>query len=346
MEAPQISIIVPVYNVEDYLRQCLDSIIAQTFTDWECIFVDDGSKDGSGRICDEYAQKDDRFKVIHKENGGVAKARIDGFNASQGEYVFFIDADDTIEADAIEKLFKNSQKYNVDISICQISVVVDGNKTQQYRAAGHGYYTKDDLQRFLKENFLFDVNSHRSGFPLYLWGKLFKREVLVDKLERGNGFWYGEDMVAILSIVEETGSLYISDKSLYNYYQYPMQVTRKSFDSLYPQYVKVWNCLEETDTDGIFDTQLPQRMWWVVMSGLKTFINRESDFRAFRKLFSMVRDTPIVQRKIFDAHFYKALPLTHKVLHYLFKKKWSRLYYITVKYDLFQKINKLAFYKK
>ena len=74
MEKPQISIIVPVYNVEKYLRQCLDSITAQTFTDWECILVDDGSKDNSGSICDEYAQKENRFRVIHKENGGHGDA--------------------------------------------------------------------------------------------------------------------------------------------------------------------------------------------------------------------------------------------------------------------------------
>ena len=342
----KVSIIIPVYNTEQYLQRCLDSIQSQTYSFLEVVLVDDGSTDNSGRICDEYAQKDSRFNVIHKENKGVTKARIDGFNASQGEYVFFIDADDTIEEDAIEKLVDNSQKFKVDISICQISIVVDGKKMLQYRAARRGYYTKNDIQRLLNENFLFDVNSHRSGFPLYLCGKLFKRDVLVNKLERGNGFWYGEDMIALLSIVKETESLYFLEESLYNYYQTHTQVTRKSFASLYPQYTKIWNCLAETDTDGNFKTQLPHRIWWFIMVGLGIHTSEHSDFAFFKKQFYIVRETPIVQRKIFDAHFYKALPLTHKVLHYLFKKKWSRLYYITVKYDLFKKINKLAFYKK
>ena len=93
---PKVSIIVPVYNTEKYLRPCLDSIQAQTFTDFEAILVDDGSTDSSGIICDEYAAQDSRFVVVHKKNEGVAKARDYGFNKSIGEYVTFVDSDDYI----------------------------------------------------------------------------------------------------------------------------------------------------------------------------------------------------------------------------------------------------------
>ena len=87
MNNPLISIIVPVYNVEKYLRPCLDSILSQTYTNWEAILVDDGSKDNSGNICDEYAQKDSRFIVVHKENAGVAQARITGFVVKESYHV-------------------------------------------------------------------------------------------------------------------------------------------------------------------------------------------------------------------------------------------------------------------
>ena len=104
---PQISVIVPVYKAEKYLHRCIDSILAQTFTDFELILVNDGSPDGSGAICDEYAKKDKRVKVIHKENGGVTAARRDGVEVSKGEWITFVDSDDTIPIDALSIYNKN-----------------------------------------------------------------------------------------------------------------------------------------------------------------------------------------------------------------------------------------------
>lgn len=110
MSSPKISIIVPVYNVEKYIRRCLDSIAGQTFTDWECICVDDGTPDASGKICDEYAQKDGRFVVIHKENGGVSSARNVGLDVAKGEYVTFCDSDDWVEKEMLEVFYNTALK--------------------------------------------------------------------------------------------------------------------------------------------------------------------------------------------------------------------------------------------
>ena len=107
---PLISIIIPVYNVEDYIRPCLDSILAQTYTNFEAILVDDGSKDGSGRICDEYAEKDSRFIVVHKENGGVSSARNKGLEIAKGEWVLFCDSDDTLYPYSLIILIKHIDK--------------------------------------------------------------------------------------------------------------------------------------------------------------------------------------------------------------------------------------------
>ena len=118
---PKVSIIVPVYNTEKYLAQCIDSILAQTFSDFELILVNDGSKDNSGKICDEYAQKDSRIVVINKENGGVNAARRDGVDNAMGEWISFVDSDDTITCDAIETLVKNASN-DIDIIIGQFRV--------------------------------------------------------------------------------------------------------------------------------------------------------------------------------------------------------------------------------
>ena len=101
------SVVIPVYNVEKYLSQCVDSILAQSFTDYELILVDDGAKDNSGKICDEYAQKDSRVKVIHKENGGLVSARQAGIKMAVGEYVFHLDGDDAVCENALESAYDN-----------------------------------------------------------------------------------------------------------------------------------------------------------------------------------------------------------------------------------------------
>lgn len=112
----RISIIVPVYKVEPYIRRCLDSIIAQTFTDWECILVDDGSPDNSGAICDEYAKLDERFQVIHQKNQGVTRARANGVAVAKGDFITFVDPDDTIPKNALENLYSHTND-NIDIVV-------------------------------------------------------------------------------------------------------------------------------------------------------------------------------------------------------------------------------------
>lgn len=111
---PKISVIVPIYKAEKYLHRCIDSVLAQTFTDFELILIDDGSPDGSGAICDEYAKKDKRVKVIHKENGGVTAARADGVKNSLGEFITFVDADDTIPINTL-KIYNNNISNDFDI---------------------------------------------------------------------------------------------------------------------------------------------------------------------------------------------------------------------------------------
>lgn len=111
----QVSIIVPVYQVEKYIKQCIESILAQTFTDFELILVDDGSKDKSGQICDEYAIKDERVKVIHQKNSGVANARNNGIACADGSYLCFVDADDRVEATMIERCVSCIKENDADI---------------------------------------------------------------------------------------------------------------------------------------------------------------------------------------------------------------------------------------
>ena len=117
MALPTITCIIPVYKVENYISRCIESVLSQTFTDFELILVDDGSPDNSGKICDEYAKKDSRIKVIHKVNEGVSVARNTGLDIAKGEYIYFLDSDDFISSDCFELLYKNLKENDADISI-------------------------------------------------------------------------------------------------------------------------------------------------------------------------------------------------------------------------------------
>lgn len=112
---PKVSIIVPVYNVEAYLHRCIDSILAQTFTDWELLLIDDGSPDRSGEICDEYALKDKRIRVFHKKNGGVSSARNFGLNNACGDWTTFVDSDDFLDRTSLSKMLDLTNHYDSDL---------------------------------------------------------------------------------------------------------------------------------------------------------------------------------------------------------------------------------------
>lgn len=330
MNSPLVSIIVPVYKVEQFLEKCVCSIMEQTYTNIEIILVDDGSPDNCPQICDKLAEEDCRIKVIHKKNNGVTKARIDGVNASEGEYVFFVDSDDTLEYNAIEELLHCSQKYNADISVCQANILYENKATPQFRNVKYGYYSKDDITHLLGKNFLYDTKTRCSGFPLYLWGKLYKKNLLIDKLETGINFWYGEDMITVFSIMKELKNMYISEKTLYNYVQNSSQVTKKSIMDLFPQYIKVWEYLENIDVEGYLKKQLPKRIWWSIMNVLFLHIKNSSDFKSFKIAFIAIRETPVIQKHVLKRTFLKPLAFKYTMLHILFTLKCAMLYYLLI----------------
>ena len=170
-----ISILVPVYNVEKYLSRCLDSILAQTLTDYEVILVNDGSTDQSGVICDRYAAEHDRIKVIHQENAGVSQARNRLLAAARGEYITFVDSDDAIEPKYLETLLEDLQKTGADISICSWSEVSqEGLRTEiswDNKENGFQNWTTEQAVKALLYQKSIDTN---------LWAKLYTNEVLKD----------------------------------------------------------------------------------------------------------------------------------------------------------------------
>ena len=147
MQKPLISVIVPVYNAEKYLHRCVDSILNQTYKNLEIILIDDGSKDSSGTICDAYAAKDSRIKVIHQKNFGVSAARNAGLDAAFGDYITFVDSDDSIKADMLEKLVSKLQRENADLVICG-SLIDNGIRlTKHPKKCKEKIYSTEELMK-------------------------------------------------------------------------------------------------------------------------------------------------------------------------------------------------------
>lgn len=204
-----ISIIVPVYNVENYLRKCVDSIINQSYKNLEIILVDDGSTDSSGKICDEYSLKDSRIKVIHKKNGGLSDARNAGMEIASGDFWGFVDSDDYIDSDMYSVLMENLLGAEADLSTCGRIFTYDGKEIPKY--SENNPVTLSGREA-VKNLFLSNSIVNNAA-----WDKLYKRELFDDiKFPVGRLF---EDAAIMYKIFEKCNKIVSTKKQMYHYVQ-------------------------------------------------------------------------------------------------------------------------------
>lgn len=200
---PIISIIIPVYKVEKYLRECLDSILNQTYTDWEALLIDDGSPDNSGAICDEYAAKDSRFRVFHKTNGGVSSARNMGIVKAQGDYITFVDSDDKLLPNTLDVCMGVIEKNDLDLLQFGFTRFYDcvygGDSDQQYTV--------------LTSQEFFNIKHN-----VCVGGGVFSRNVLVDNnILFREGMKLAEDQLFVLHSIRHSSRLMKIEDRLYYY---------------------------------------------------------------------------------------------------------------------------------
>ena len=185
----EVSIIVPVYQVENYLHKCVDSILAQTFTDFELILVDDGSKDRSGQICDEYAEMDERVTVIHKENSGPSDTRNRGIEQAAGNYFMFVDSDDYIAPTMVECLYQSILKENADIAACNFLYSFEDDRNQDF-STNIQWEVVSGAEIFYNRK-----NDRSCGYWTVVWNKLYKSKVF-GKLRFRAGKYYEDEFWA------------------------------------------------------------------------------------------------------------------------------------------------------
>lgn len=213
---PKFSVIVPVYNMESYIRDCLDSIIAQTFEDYEVILVDDGSTDKSSKICDEYAQVHDRMRVIHKANGGLVSARQAGAREARGAYCVALDSDDWVKPSYLSDFAKVIDEYNPDVVCSGIELIDDNRIDRMIPFLEEGYYDRQQIERQIFPRLI--QNSKAESFEPNICSKAIRTELYkLCQLSVDTRIKNGEDSSCTIPCFYHSKSVYILKKCGYCY---------------------------------------------------------------------------------------------------------------------------------
>lgn len=227
---PLVSIIVPIYNIDKYLGQCIESIMKQTFRSLEIILVDDGSSDRSAELCDLYAEKDPRIKVIHKENGGLVSARKAGILASAGLYIGYVDGDDWVEENFCASLVSAIEENNADVAAAGFSRDLFSKHERIRNSIPSGVYRGESLKYFYPR-MIADGAFFRHGLTTYVWNKLFRREVLIPhQLEVDERITIGEDAAVVYSLLPQCRSICVTEDTFYHYRQREDSMLKTSID--------------------------------------------------------------------------------------------------------------------
>ena len=222
MKENLVSIIIPVYNVEDYLKRCVDSIIGQTYKNIEIILIDDGSTDKSGNICDDYLKADKRIKVIHKKNGGLSDARNFGLNISQGDYVCFVDSDDFVSELYVEKLLENSLRTGADVCACNFYYIDEFNKKWIKAEKQEKIYKSDEAIK--------DIFTVKQNTEVMVWNKIYKKELLDKNDIKFPVGKIHEDNFTTYKIYDKANYVSLINDKLYYYYQRSDSIMGKAFN--------------------------------------------------------------------------------------------------------------------
>lgn len=331
MNIPKISVIVPVYNVEKYLPRCIDSILAQTFTNFELLLIDDGSKDRSSEICNEYANKDSRIRFFHKDNGGVSSARNLGLENAEGEWICFVDSDDKVSSDYLkhmtnainkEVMFIISNYHKEKNSICAVKL---------YNVILHN----KDIVRFFITNKVFALSAPYS--------KLYKSEVIRKySLKFPVGIQMGEDAIFIMKYLNKVSCVTVIDKC-----DYFVSETEGSLSSKYYSFEKEWECYKIWKSEMItFLTRFghiydnPIKVAWENRIG-ETFnrclqcLYRQKTPITFLKKLKYLKSIPSPDIKEFSM-YYNPTIFRRRILKFLIANHLFCLYLLAGKFDNFK----------
>ncbi|MCI8659509.1 MAG: glycosyltransferase [Lachnospiraceae bacterium] len=258
-----ISIIVPIYNVENYVEKCILSIINQTYSNLQIILVDDGSSDKSGNICDFYAEQDQRIQVIHQKNSGLVRARKSGLEQAKGKYIGFVDGDDYINESMYENMLQSILRSHADfVHTGYFEEQLNGVKERiDYKE--QIYDIRNNRIQFLSNYVINESQAKKMTFSI--WSKLFKRELIVRCYQKIPDYQsYGEDMLALLACVMESDLIYMKREAYYHYVHRNDSITNENWIKVIGDLVSLYVCVKNLLQDyNIYDNLSNQIEQWL-----------------------------------------------------------------------------------
>lgn len=318
------SVIVPIYNIEKYIRRCIDSVLSQSFSDYELILVDDGSPDRCGAICDEYAGKDTRIKVIHKENGGLVSARQAGIKVAKGEYIFHLDGDDAILPDALESAYNIIRETGADIVSFSYNLSIDNEIRDKVEdLVCEGLYNKTEIEEKIFPKLLSDKNMNHIFY--FLWGKAIKRELATKhQLSVNPAISLGEDLSCIVPCYLEAETVYMSKKTIYLYTIRNDSISTDFKTHQISQIADVIKGLRELriEKPKDFDEQISRYSCFMCFAILAAAAEG-NHFEAIKKITDLIQNS-LHKEEIKEARF-ENITLKSRIAIYLMKKQQIKL---------------------
>lgn len=300
MKNPKISVIVPVYNVENYLPRCVNSILVQTFTDFELLLIDDGSKDCSGKICDEYAKKDNRIRVFHKENEGISSSRQLGIDNAKGEFSIHIDSDDWVEKNMLEEMYSEVVKTTADI------VSFDYYHNSQYIKEEH---SSKSIQ------VIYDILSGKNRGVM--WNKIVRHSLYKENaIVFPKNINFCEDVYVCTLLYMHTDKIAHISKAYYHYMDNPNSITRSLTKSIIKQRAQFVQEVSKILIDNKLDTKC--LLWHKMDLKWLMFDSHYFSYREYKSYFN----------EIFSSYSYKRYPCYLKNMCILYLVNYRCIWYV------------------
>lgn len=331
---PKVSIVVPVYNVEKYLDRCIESLVNQTLKDIEIILVDDGSPDNCPEMCDEWAKKDDRIVVVHKENEGASYARNTGIELSKGEYIAFVDSDDYVDKNMYDDMVMTADRYNCDMILCDVLKETADEQFTFSHNIREGYYSKKQLIEEYYPNLLM-TNSVDFPATISHCAILFNNKFMHKNGFRYEKIRYSEDLLfGAIAIYNANSFYYMKGKAYYHYVYNRESVSHTEKPGLWENYLKLYEFISNyflSQKEYDFSQQVCICLLYFLYSSVNniknssmTLINKYSKVKEIAKNIKVREMFKLLNLRNLD------IPLTLRLRTYVYKSRFTALWFLMV----------------